>query len=138
LALPRVLVRLPYGRGTSPVEPFDFEEINEETRHEDYLWGNPGLFAAYLLAEAFNQAGWDLHPGIVQEIDGLPLVVRKESEEVLRCAEVVLTDRAAAAVLNQGIIPLRSVKDREVVMVTQFQSVAEPARPLAGPWQQAE
>jgi type VI secretion system protein ImpC len=138
LAVPRVLLRLPYGSDTSPVEPFDFEEIAEDTGHEAYLWGNPGLFCAYLLGAASNRAGWDLHPGTVQEIDGLPLVVRKQHDDVLPCAEVVLTDRAAAAVLNHGIIPLRSVKDREVVMVTQFQSVAEPARPLAGRWQQVD
>jgi type VI secretion system protein ImpC len=134
LALPRVLLRLPYGKETSPIEQFAFEEITGKPNHEAFLWGNPAFACAYLLAEAFSCAGWNLRPGMVQEIDGLPLYVNREDDEVLPCAEVVLIDRAAAAILNKGIMPLRSVRNREAVIVPQFQSIAEPAKPLAGRW----
>ena len=106
--------------------------------HEAYLWGNAAVGCApYLLAEAFSRHGWGMRPGVVDEIDGLPLHVSRsdDGEGVLQpCAELVLGDRAAAAILNRGLIALRSVQGSDVVQVAGFTSVAEPARPLAGRW----
>src|SRR5262249_55069716 len=45
LALPRFLLRLPYGKDTDPIEGFDFEELPETDAHEAYLWGNPAIAA---------------------------------------------------------------------------------------------
>jgi type VI secretion system protein ImpC len=134
LALPRILQRLPYGKETSPIEQFEFEEMGKKPDHEAFLWGNPAFACVYLLAEAFSRAGWDMRPGMVQEINGLPLYVNREDEEVLPCAETVLVDRAAAAILNKGIMPIRSVRNQESVILPQFQSIADPAKPLAGRW----
>src|SRR5208282_1891901 len=36
LALPRFLLRLPYGKKTSPIESFEFEEFPETPVHEEY------------------------------------------------------------------------------------------------------
>jgi type VI secretion system protein ImpC len=136
LALPRFLLRVPYGCDSSPAEQFDFEEMPSPLDNEAYLWGNPAFACAYLLAEAFSRYGWKLRPGIVDAIDGLPLHVSQVEDEdrVQPCAEVVLNDRATAAILEKGLIVLRSVQNRDVVQVAGFQSVAEPARPLAGRW----
>jgi len=41
LALPRFLIRLPYGKDTETTELFDFEEIPDAAAHDDYLWANP-------------------------------------------------------------------------------------------------
>jgi type VI secretion system protein ImpC len=137
LALPRFLLRLPYGRDSSPAEQFDFEEMPGPPEHEAYLWGNPALACAYLLAEAFSRHGWKLRPGVVDAIGSLPLhITRADDGEdcVQPCAEVVLNDRAAGAIHDRGLIVLRSVRDSDVVQVAGFQSPAEPARPLAGGW----
>jgi len=45
LTSPRILMRLPYGKETKPVEGFGFEERVGGTDHSKYLWGN----AAYAL-----------------------------------------------------------------------------------------
>src|SRR5262249_50065627 len=37
LALPRVLLRLPYGRAGEPLESFAFEELSPGVPHEEYL-----------------------------------------------------------------------------------------------------
>src|SRR5262245_29237498 len=37
LALPRFLLRLPYGNETDPIEQFDFDELGERPNHDDYL-----------------------------------------------------------------------------------------------------
>ena len=46
LCLPHMLLRLPYGSETVPVEAFNFEEDVDGTDHKKYLWGN----AAYAMA----------------------------------------------------------------------------------------
>src|SRR5208337_1056971 len=45
LCVPHVLMRLPYGRDTAPVEGFSYEEGVDGTDHSKYLWGN----AAYAM-----------------------------------------------------------------------------------------
>jgi type VI secretion system protein ImpC len=36
--------------------------------------------------------------------------------------------------INEGLMPLLSVKGRDAVRLPRFQSIAEPAAPLAGRW----
>jgi type VI secretion system protein ImpC len=136
LALPRFLLRLPYGKQTSPVESFDFEEFPEPPTHEDYLWGNPAFLVALLLGQSFSESGWEMRPGTVTEIDRLPLhVYEKDGEsEPKPCAEVLLTEEAIGRMIEEGLIPLVSFKNRDSVRVARFQSVAAPSRPLAGRW----
>ena len=136
LALPRFLLRLPYGKKTVPLESFDFDEFPQVPKHEDYLWGNSGFAVALLLAQSFSEAGWDMKPGSVAEIDRLPLHVYEKNgqSESQPCAELLLTEDAAERILDEGLIPLVSFKDRDSVRVMRFQSIAEPLRSLAGPW----
>ncbi len=136
LALPRFLLRLPYGKETEPVERFDFEEMEGAPKHEDYLWGNPSFACVYLLAQAFSQYGWDFRPGIIQEISGLPLHVYKQDGEsrLKPCAEALLTQRAAEAILDHGLMPLLSFVNQDNVRLARFQSIADPAKPLRGRW----
>ena len=50
LALPHILMRLPYGQASVPVESFDFEEAVDGKEHSQYLWGN----AAYALGNTLD------------------------------------------------------------------------------------
>ncbi len=136
LALPRFLLRLPYGPNTNPIEAFPFEEMAPVPLHDDYLWGNPCFACVYLIAEAFSQFGWDLRPGSIQEIGGLPLHVYKlQGESVMTpCAEVFLSHRAAEAILDKGFMPLLSFRDSDTVRLARFQSIADAAAALAGRW----
>ena len=136
LTLPRFLLRLPYGRETEPIERFDFEETSETWNHEHYLWGNPALASACLLGQAFSRYGWDLRPGVIRDIQGLPLHVYETQGEsrIKPCAEVVLTERAAEIILDQGLMPLLSFRDRDTVRLARFQSPAKPPTELAGRW----
>jgi type VI secretion system protein ImpC len=136
LALPRFLLRLPYGADTEPTERFDFEEMTSSPEHNHYLWGNPALACVYSLAQAFSHYGWDLRPGVVQEIESLPLHVYKERGEsrITPCAEVLLTERAAEIILDKGFMPLLSLKNRDTIRLARFQSLTDPPSPLAGRW----
>ena len=136
LALPRFLLRLPYGKETDPAELFDFEEMPQPPVHEDYLWGNPAFACAALLAQAFSKEGWHMRPGTIREIDGLALHAYQENGEscVKPCAEVLLTEDAAEKILDQGMMPLASLKGRDAVRLIRFQSIADPPSALAGRW----
>ncbi|MGO9270987.1 MAG: type VI secretion system contractile sheath domain-containing protein [Terriglobia bacterium] len=136
LALPRFLLRLPYGKATDRTELFDFEEMPQTPVHEDYLWGNPVFACAFLLAQSFSEYGWDMRPGAYSEIDGLPLhTYREDGEPQLKpCAEVLLTEDAVEQILDRGPMPLVSIKGRDAVRLVRFQSMADPPTNLAGRW----
>jgi type VI secretion system protein ImpC len=136
LLLPRFLLRLPYGKDTSPVETFAFEEIAGAPAHEDYLWGNPAIVAACLLGQAFSEDGWRMRPGSVREVSRLPLhTYQRDGETVLQpCAEAWLSDRAAQVIMDAGVMPLVSARDEDRVLLPRFQSVADPPKALAGRW----
>jgi type VI secretion system protein ImpC len=137
LVLPRLLLRLPYGKDTEPIDRFDFEELSCNADHEQYLWGNPAIVCACLLAEAFRTSGWSLTGELQQELTGLPMHVYKSDGEthITPCAETYLTERAMENLIGKGIVPLLSIKGRDAVRVARFQSIAEPSAPLAGRWQ---
>jgi type VI secretion system protein ImpC len=136
LALPRFLLRLPYGEATLETESFAFEEMPTPPEHERYLWGHPALVCACLLADAFERDGWQMRPGS-GEIEGLPAhVYQSDGEAELKpCAEILLTDAAAEVLVERGFMPLASRKGTDRVRLLLFQSLAKPNAPLAGRWQ---
>lgn len=136
LALPRILLRLPYGKGTDPVATFAFEETDGAFEHEHYLWGAGSLACAIMLGRAFQDNGWDMTAGDVLDLDDLPAhIVRKDGEAQLQpCAETLLGESARDALLALGLMPLLSHKQRAAVRLARSQSIASPAQALAGPW----
>ncbi len=136
LALPRMLLRQPYGKEGATVEGFDFEELPPGSPHDAYLWGSPAVACAYLLAEAFLRNGWGMRPGEVREITGLPLHVYREDDEgqAKPCAEVVLSDKAVEVILERGLMPLLSLPGQDAVRLARFQSLAAHMPALAGGW----
>lgn len=136
LALPRLLLRLPYDPGDAPCETFPFREMGSPPRHDDYLWGSPALACAVLLARSFSEEGWEMRPGDRREIDRLPLhLYRSDGETRARpCAEMLMSESVAREFMERGFIPLASVKERGAARVVRFQSVADPPAALAGRW----
>ena len=137
LALPRFLLRLPYGAETEPLETWAFEEQTNPPTHQEYLWGHPTFACLELIGKAFMEEGWNGRPGLFLEVEGLPLHIFAYDGEsrIQPCAEVLLTDRAADLILEKGLMPLLTLKDQDVIRLARFQSIAEPLKPLAGPWQ---
>jgi type VI secretion system protein ImpC len=137
LALPRVLQRLPYGAQADEIEGFQFEESPLTSgEHEDYLWGSAAFACAMLLGESFQQQGWSMQPGDRLDIDDLPAFTYQtdEGRELLPCAETLLSERTGEAILQQGLMPLLSYRNRNMVRVLRVQSIADPLSALAGPW----
>jgi type VI secretion system protein ImpC len=136
LALPRILLRVPYSPDTEPCQALAFWEMPESPVHEAYLWGNPAFACAGLIARSFAPSGSGPQQPAGLEIGALPLHIYHQGGEarVQPCAEALLTERAAVQLLDAGLMPFVSLKDRDVVRLLRIQSVAEPAAPLAGPW----
>lgn len=136
LILPRFLLRLPYGQDTEAIEPFQFEEMTDDIRHENYLWGHPAIAALLLIGSAFTDSGWSMRPGQYQDIKGLPLHVHEDEAGhcLTPCAETLLTEQAAYRIIEEGLMPLLSLKGQDTVRLARFQSIADPPTPLAGRW----
>jgi len=108
LALPRFLLRLPYGAKSSAIESFAFEEMPAIPVHSHFLWGNPALACLALLVSGTEEGdGLDLHH--------LPLHNYKEDGEwkMTPCAEVWMTEPQVSALMEQGFMPLVSFRDSD-------------------------
>lgn len=141
LALPRILGRLPYGQETEAIECFEFEELlvtdsNKTPAHDHFLWTNPTLYLAGLLAQSFTSRGWDMSPDDHTDIGSLPAFTYQTDGEtrMLPGAEVYLPERSAEAILQKGLMPVVSFRNRDMARVIRFQSIAEPLAALDGPW----
>jgi len=122
LSVPRVMMRLPYGAKTEPLDRFDFEEIAGAPSTGDYLWGTSAVACACMLAQAYSQQGRGFRPGAISEIGSLPLHVYKQDGEskMTPCAEGWLSDGDAEDLIATGIIPVMSIRGRDAVRVEQF------------------
>jgi type VI secretion system protein ImpC len=132
LALPRVLLRVPYGRNSDPIEQFAFEEMPGGA----YLWGSPAIACALLLGQAYTDGGTGMTPGDRQELLDLPCYTTGETgaRVMTPCAEVALSERTANAILERGLMPALSFTNRNAVRIARFQSLADPPAGLSGPW----
>jgi type VI secretion system protein ImpC len=45
-----------------------------------------------------------------------------------------MTEQGAEALLENGIMPLASLRERDTIRLIRFQSIADPPAPLAGRW----
>jgi type VI secretion system protein ImpC len=136
LALPRFLIRLPYGEKTDPVDAFTFEEVIDPVAHEHYLWANPAFALVLVLGRTFARQGWQWSQGIANALDGLPLHLFSHGDEPAAkpCAEVFLSQRAIEKIIQGGLMPLASYKDQGRIQLVRFQSFAEPLTRLSGRW----
>lgn len=132
LVIPRFLLRLPYGKNTSSIDSFAFEEMPTST-HQDYLWGNGAFVAAFLIGSAYNSEDPEWKRRIQRRIDGLPLHIYQEDGESIAkpCAEIWMTEHDAEALLEAGLMPLASLKEQDGVLLVRFQSISNPAASLA-------
>lgn len=136
LTMPRVMLRQPYGKNSSPVERFKFEEMPEGSTHAHYLWANGMYPAIALICQAFSEDKWHMRPGQFQNIHSLPVHTWTEygNVELKPCAEVLLTLKAAEAMIALGLMPMLTMKGSDQVRIGTFQSIANPNSPLEGRW----
>ena len=112
LALPHILMRLPYGQENVPVESFNYEEDVEGADHNKYLWGNAAYALGARLTDAFAKYHWCAAIRGVEGgglVEGLPVHTFKtdEGDVALKCpTEIAITDRREKELADLGFIPL--------------------------------
>jgi type VI secretion system protein ImpC len=128
MCLPHILMRLPYGAKTKPVEGFNFEEDVDGRDHRKYLWGNAAYALGTRITDSFAQHGWLASIRGVQGgglVEGLPTHTFKtdEGDVALKCpTEVAITDRREKEFSDLGFIPLVHCKGRDFAAFFATQS----------------
>jgi type VI secretion system protein ImpC len=132
LTLPHILMRLPYGNATLPLEDFNFEEDVDGTDHKKYLWGNAAFALATRMTDAFAKYGWCAAIRGVEGgglVKGLPTHTFKtdEGEVALKCpTEIAITDRREKEFADLGFIPLVHCKGTDYAAFFSIQSANKP------------
>ena len=131
LALPRFLLRSPYGHASDPIGAFGFEEQPPRAEHESFLWGNPAFACAAVMARVLVA---DDVSSDVGDIANLPAFVVGAGDErrLQPCAEVCLSERAVQAITARGVMPLVSFGDQNAARLIRLQSIADPPTALVG------
>ncbi|HEX8272497.1 MAG TPA: type VI secretion system contractile sheath large subunit [Longimicrobiaceae bacterium] len=112
LCLPHILMRLPYGPDTVPVEGFDFREDVSGKDHSKYLWGNAAWAMGLRITTAFAQHSWCAAIRGVEGggmVQGLPAHTFRtdEGDVALKCpTEIAITDRREKELNDLGFIAL--------------------------------
>src|SRR6202050_168042 len=134
LTCPRILMRLPYGKDTAPVDGFNFEEGVDGTDHSKYLWGNSAFALASKMTQAFATYGWCVAIRGVEGgglVDGLPSHTFRtdEGDVALKCpTEIAITDRREKELADQGLIPLVHCKGTDYAAFFSVQSANKPKK----------
>jgi hypothetical protein len=144
LSVPRFLLRLPYGDNTQTIDKFSFEEMPGTPDRRHYLWGNPALACATLLAQTFQKDGWAGNPGTVLALEDLPIhVYTVDDEQEVTLGEAWLVRPQTEQLVLQGIMPILCVKGKGAMQLLRFCALAEvppgePPRDLHGRWSQTD
>jgi type VI secretion system protein ImpC len=132
LTCPRILMRLPYGKETKPVEGFGFEEHVGGTDHSKYLWGNAAYALASRMTKAFAQYGWCAAIRGVEGgglVDGLPVhnFYTDSGDVAMKCpTESPITDRREKELADLGFAPIVHCKDTDYAAFFSVQSCNKP------------
>jgi type VI secretion system protein ImpC len=133
LCLPHILLRLPYGRDTVPVEGFAFEESVDGTDHAKYLWGNAAWALGARLTDAYAKDHWC---AAIRGVEGGGLVAglpahtftTDQGDVALKCpTEIAVTDRREKELADLGFISLVHCKNTDYAAFFSAQS-AQVAR----------
>jgi type VI secretion system protein ImpC len=134
LVMPRILMRLPYGPNTVPVEGVNFVEDTDGRDHVRYLWGNAAYALAQRVGNAYSLYGWTAAIRGVEgggKVEGLPThtFMTDEGDIALKCpTEIAITDRREKELSDQGLIALVHCKGTDYGAFFSGQTVNKPVK----------
>lgn len=132
LVLPHILMRLPYGPDTVPVEGVNFVESVDGTDHSKYLWGNAAYALGQRITNAFAQYSWCAAIRGVEgggDVRGLPTHTFRtdEGDIALKCpTEIAITDRREKELNDLGFISLVHCKNTDFAAFFGGQTANKP------------
>jgi type VI secretion system protein ImpC len=141
LVMPRVLSRLPYGKNTKPVDEFDFEEVELDSKghakpvpHKDYAWMNAAFVYGTRLTDAFAKTGWCTAIRGRENggsVEGLPAHIFKtmDGDLDMKCpTEISITDRREKELSDLGFLPLCHYKNTDYSVFFGAQTCQKPKK----------
>lgn len=132
LALPHVLMRLPYDPEKNPIEAFRFEEDVDGRDHSKYLWGSAAYALAARITAAFAEYGWHMAICGLEgggQVKGLPLhtfITDSGSKKVKCPAEVIVQERRAGELIKLGLVPLVMYENTDFAVFVDAPSCKKP------------
>jgi type VI secretion system protein ImpC len=132
LVLPRILLRLPYGPDTLPVEDFQLKEDVDGKTHAKYLWGNAAYALGQRITNAFALYGWCAAIRGVEgggKVEGLPTHTFQtdEGDKALKCpTEIAITDRREKELDTLGFVSLCHAKGTDYAVFFGGQTTQKP------------
>jgi len=134
LVVPRVLMRLPYGPDTCPVEGLNFKEDVGVAESNLFCWGNAAFVLAERMCNAFSLYRWTAAIRGVEGggiVEGLPAYTFKtpDGDIALKCpTEVNITDRREKELSENGIIALCHCKGTDYAAFFGGQTSQKPKK----------
>jgi type VI secretion system protein ImpD len=133
IALPRILMRQPYGHDPARVDGFRFGEYVGAPDASNYLWGNAAFAFATVVMRAFHHYGWfaDLR-GVPEEMTGGGLVADLPSHGFAGLGrasarvtplDVYISDKQEKQLGDLGLVPLSRVSYLDACVFYSSQSV---------------
>lgn len=132
LALPHVLMRLPYDPDKNPVEAFRFQEDVDGRDHNKYLWGSAAYPLAVRITSAFAEYGWHMAICGLEgggQVKGLPLHTFETaagSAKVKCPTEVIVQERRAGELIKLGLVPLVMYENTDFAVFVDAPSCKKP------------
>jgi type VI secretion system protein ImpC len=134
MALPRVLMREPYGPETVPAKTFNYDEAVDGKRHDQYLWGNAAYALGANVTKAFALHGWCASIRGVENgglVEGLAVhnFTTEAGELSMKCpTEVQLPDRREKEFAELGFAALVHEKGTDRGAFFSVQSAQKPKK----------
>jgi type VI secretion system protein ImpC len=137
LALPRVLLRLPYGPDTAPCDGINYKEDVGVSDAGKFLWGNAAFVLAERITHAFSLYGWTAAIRGVEGgglVEGLPAYTYKsdEGDVAMICpTQVAITDRREKELNDLGFMAICHCKGSNKAAFFGGQSTNLPKKYLS-------
>jgi type VI secretion system protein ImpC len=132
LVLPRILMRLPYGPDTVPVEQFNYVEDVDGKDHSKYLWGNAAYALGVRITDAFAKHRWTAAIRGVEGgglVEGLPVHTFKTDDGEIAVkvpTEIAITDRREKELNDLGFMALAYCKNTDYAAFFGGQTTNRP------------
>ena len=141
LVLPRVLARLPYGAATKPVDEFNYEEVELDSKgnakpvpHNHYSWMNAAYVLGTRLTNAFSQYQWCTAIRGYEgggKVEDLPahIFTSDDGDRDVKCpTEIGITHRREAELGKCGFLPLCHYKNKDYAAFFGAQTTQKPKK----------
>ncbi len=134
MALPRTLIRMPWGANTMPAEGVNFEEDVSGATSSKFCWTNTAYILAERITNAFAHYGWTAAIRGVEGggiVEGLPSYTFKttDGDIALKCpTEVAITDRREKELSDNGFLALCHCKGTDYAAFFGGQTTQRPLK----------